>query len=314
MFVETFYGVADYPNDGPELAGLLRKAKIALEKIEDESHYISQYQAGFKDKSSANIQLLHDLSHAIEAKELSLFYQPKVHLATGKIRGVEGLVRWDHAKRGLLSPGDFLPLLEQTLLINPFTHWLIEYALNDLKAWQQAGMDLRLAINFSVKNFHDPQICSYLLNLADQLKINPKHIEIEITETAVTTDMSDVIKALHSLREKGVKIAIDDFGTGQASQRYLYELPLDSLKIDQIFIRSLGQDPASEAIVKSAILLGHQLKLEVVAEGIETQEQFEILKNLGCDMGQGYGIAHPMSKADLKEWLHKTDSANTNAR
>ncbi len=303
IFVETFYGISNYPKADQKLSGLIRKAKIAIERSTAQAQHLAFYDHTLSDKSSENVQLLHELHQAIENKELTLHYQPKINLKSGKVVGVEALARWPHPTRGLISPETFIPIIERTLLVAPFTRWMFKHALKDLAIWHAQNIKLNLALNFSMKNFHDPNIFNELFSTTDKLGIKHKYLEIEVTESAVTPNMQDVAKVLHSIRGKDIKISIDDFGTGQASQQYLFELPIDIIKIDQIFIKALGKTPASNAIVQSAITLGHQLNLEVVAEGIETQEQIQILKKMKCDMGQGYNIAKPMMANDLVAWV-----------
>ncbi len=303
IFAEIFYGLANYPHHDTTLHGLIRKAKLAIDKSEEKNQYLAIYDNKYADHSKENVQLLHELHQAIEGNRLVLHYQPKLDLKSNKITGAEALVRWPHPTRGLISPALFMPLVERTLLINPFTKWMVRHALSDMVAWHKQNIKINLALNCSMKNFHDASVFEELFALTEKYKIDPGHIIIEVTESAVTPNMQEVAEVLTTLRKKGFKIAIDDFGTGQASQQYLCELPIDIIKIDQMFVHKLGEGSAGEAIVQSAITLGHQLHLKVIAEGVETQEQLEKLKHLGCDIGQGYHIAKPMPSTELLQWI-----------
>jgi EAL domain-containing protein (putative c-di-GMP-specific phosphodiesterase class I) len=219
------------------------------------------------------------------------------------VQGVEALTRWFDPEKGDIEPAYFIPLTERTLLINPFTKWLLERTYRDMNRWQEQGIHMRLAVNFSMRNFHDSSVLAHVSSLAETYKIDPKDIEIEITESAFSTDMKSVISAVELLRSKGVKISIDDFGTGLASQQYLFELPVDGLKIDKIFVDDIVDNQAAQAIVQSAISLGHKLDLEIVAEGVETKEQYKVLANMGCDVIQGFTVAEPMPYDKLISWL-----------
>ncbi|MBP6984997.1 MAG: EAL domain-containing protein [Alphaproteobacteria bacterium] len=303
IFIEDFYGVSRYPLNDSTFSGLFRKARMAINYASKQAKTIAYYDPSVIDPSADNVIMLTQLNEAIHQGQLHIHYQPKIELKTGKIHGVEALARWRHPERGDISPAQFIPLTERTMLINPFTKWMLEQTFKDMARWESRGIELNLAVNFSLRNFHDYTIISKISELIEKYALNPQGIEIEVTETAFSTNMEEVIETLNYLRSLGLRISIDDFGTGQASQQYLFQLPIDGLKIDRIFVNELGINSAAQAIVKSAVSLAHQLNLTVVAEGIETQNQLNILKKMGCDLGQGYLMSAGMPFDELMTWI-----------
>ncbi|MEB3702119.1 EAL and GGDEF domain-containing protein [Candidatus Bealeia paramacronuclearis] len=303
IFIEMRFGVAIYPHDDNDLNELLRKARIALDKGQKEVKRFTHYDKSTDQNPERNLLILNRLTEAIENKALKLAYQPKIAMGSHKTIGVEALVRWEDPVLGFVPPNEFIPLTEETQLINPFTKWLLEESLAQMERWHAQGYPISVAVNFSMKNFNDAGVLSTLDTLLEKHQIPKKKFEIEVTETSVATNIKSVAAILAKLRSKGIKIAIDDFGTGQSTHQYLYELPLDVIKVDQLFTRDITTNPAAAAIVRSAITLGHELQLEVVAEGIETQEQFDLIRLWGCDVGQGYFMSRPLFADDLTTWL-----------
>lgn len=303
LFAEIFYSTVLFPDHGENLGELLRNAKIGLDHSTTNLKRFSLYQKGLSSQKSEEIKLLHALNIAIREEALTLHYQPQVNLRTGDVIGVEALARWTHPLHGPISPAAFIPLAERTLLINPFTQWIMRQALEDLATWHKKGILISLSINYSMKNFLDDTTLSKLFELLEKYKIPPSYITIEITETAVADNIDQVAQKLKHIRRKGIKIAIDDFGTGQASQEYLMSFPLSSLKIDRIFVKDLCTHPAAEAIVDGAVRLSKNLKLDCMAEGIETQEEVAKLLAMGCEKGQGYLIEKPMDMPTITTWL-----------
>jgi EAL domain-containing protein (putative c-di-GMP-specific phosphodiesterase class I) len=222
---------------------------------------------------------------------------------TGHVMGMEALARWSHPQMGMISPLVFTSIAEKTLLINPYTSWLIRRSLSQLAKWRDAGCAVTLCLNFSMKNFQDPALLDEFFKLMKEYDLPPELLEIEITESALSADIAAVADVLRSLQDRRVRLAIDDFGTGLSSLNYLFELPVDVLKIDKIFVQSMIDNSAAEAIVRSAVTLGHELNLKVIAEGVETEEQLILLKKIGCDMGQGYYFARPMPEELATAWL-----------
>ncbi len=250
---------------------------------------------------------------AIDQEQLVLYYQPKVSSRDGRIVGVEALIRWNHPSRGIIQPSQFIPLLEESGLILEVGTWVLKQAADDFCVWTEKGLaPLRIAVNVSPvqlkhKNFID--------DLEKALRINtPGHagIDIEITENVIVDDLEDCIRKLTAARELGVQVAIDDFGTGYSSLRYLASLPIDTLKIDRSFVSMVTESPNNLAIVSAIIVLAHGLGLDVVAEGVETEEQRKFLRLLRCDHMQGYLFSEPVPKAKIEEMLRS--GANTTAQ
>lgn len=308
LFIEIQFGLSRYPSDDKDLNNLIRKAAIAIHEKKHTGFHISYFNQYINDSSKRNLLILHQLKTAIEKKSLSLEYQPKVHLQTGKVMGFEALTRWFDPLLGPIAPQDFIPLTEETLLINPFTKWLLETVSEQMQTWKKLGSLVPISVNFSVKNFSDPSIIQTLNTLLETFQIPPHLLEIEVTETAIASNLSTIAETLKKLREVGVRILIDDFGTGQASQQYLFELPINGIKIDKLFIQSISFNSTAIAIVQNAISLAHDLKLEVIAEGIETHGQYELLKKWKCDVGQGYFIGHSMNVKEATDWLQEKES------
>lgn len=307
LFAEFHYGLAQAESPQESLSTTVRKAKIATNR----SIELKRDTAAFKEeddrKLQRNIFITHALKKALEKSELRLYYQPKICLSTGRVFGVEALVRWPHPEYGMIPPNEFVPIIEATLLVNPFTKWLLRHALHQLAQWHTQDIKISMSLNFSMANFQDPSLIEELHALVGEYSINPKFVEIEITETAVATNIKTVRDVLFSLRERGYRIAVDDFGTGQSSLHYLFELPFDVLKIDQVFVRAMCENSAAEAIVRSALLMAKELNLESVAEGVERPEELKLLQAMGCNIGQGYHFARPMPMELATEWL-KTHS------
>lgn len=305
FFIEIRFGISRYPYDGENLNTLTRKALIAINLPKNQSAQVSRFDNHADDTSNHNLLILHQLKNAIDNNLLTLEYQPKIWLKTNKVLGFEALVRWNDPLLGIVSPDKFIPLAEETLLIQPFTQWLLETSLQQMHRWHNEGLLVKTSVNFAMKNFHHPAIFATLLKLLETYQIPPHFLEIEVTETSVAANLSIIAQALEKFREIGLSVAIDDFGTGQASQQYLLELPIDVIKIDKIFVHSIVHNPAAAAIVKNAILLAHDLNLQVIAEGIETQKQLSLLKQWGCDGAQGYFIGQSMTESDATQWLKK---------
>lgn len=303
IFSEMRFGVARYPYDDKDLNNLTRKASLSINMNENQTQHVSHFEKNTSDSSERNLLILHQLKSAIDEKSLVLEYQPKVYLKTGKVMGFESLVRWHDPLLGTINPMEFVPLTEGTLLINPFTRWVIETACYQMQQWHKQGILVPISINFSTKNFQDPSLIETLTHLLEKYQIPPHFLEIEVTETAVASSISKIATALKNLREVGVRVAIDDFGTGQASQQYLLELPINVIKIDKVFVQAIAYNPAAAAIVKNAVSLAHDLDIEVIAEGVETYHEYNLLTEWGCDAVQGYLIGKAMKEKEATSWL-----------
>lgn len=304
FLIEIYQGITLYrPELKDAFKQMVKHAVIAADYALENRIDIHEYDHETKDTSDRNIFLMHELSQAIQEDTLTLNYQPQICFQSGDVVGVEALARWNHPELGMISPLEFTGIAEQTQLINPYTKWLLKKGMGHFKVWRDKGFKITLSLNFSMKNFEDPSVVQEIYDFLREFDLPPQAIQIEVTETAIARNIKKASDILHSLHESGIKIAIDDFGTGQSSLKYLFELPVDIIKIDQTFTKNMLENSAADAIVRSAITMGHEMNLQVVSEGVETQEQYDHLKNLGCDYGQGYFIARPMPMEMAESWL-----------
>jgi EAL domain-containing protein (putative c-di-GMP-specific phosphodiesterase class I) len=285
---------------------MLREAEIAMVRAKgDPARRHVLFEPSMSDQTIERIDMENDLRRALERGELRLHYQPLIDLASDRIVGFEALVRWQHPRRGLVPPLSFIPLAEETGLIVPLGRWVLETACRQAKKWRDAragGQPLLMSVNLSARQFGQPDLVEHVVAILAETGLDPTLLELEITESVVM-DQSDVgTRTLHRLRELGVRLVLDDFGTGYSSLAYLKHLPLDTIKIDQMFVAGLDR-AADRSIVEAVIALAHGLRIGVVAEGIETETQFEILRSMGCDTGQGYLFARPLPEADAARLL-----------
>ncbi|MDB5075034.1 MAG: diguanylate cyclase, partial [Chloroflexi bacterium] len=265
---------------------------------------VASYEPVRDEYSVRRLALMHDLRRCIRDDELSLHYQPKVALATGKVCGVEALLRWFHPVHGYIPPAEFVLLAEQTGMIVSLTEWVLLTALRQAREWQDAGQPIPIAINLSTRSLQDQRFPDLVARHIQRYGVSPAALVLEITETSLMTDPTrarETLKVLHGL---GVRVAIDDFGTGYSSLGYLKELPVDEVKIDKSFVQGMGTgDQKDAAIVRSVIALAQALGMEVVAEGVEDASTFGLLRDLGCDIAQGYYVSRPQPVSELEQWL-----------
>jgi EAL domain-containing protein (putative c-di-GMP-specific phosphodiesterase class I) len=269
-------------------------------------HRVAVYDAARDQHSPARLGLASDLRQALERSELKLHYQPKVDLASGQVVGAEALLRWQHSTQGQIPPDQFIGLAEQTGLIHPVTLWVVEEALRQHRAWRSEGLQVPVAVNFSMRNLQEPEIVDVVAQLLRRWEVPASMLEIEMTESSLMADPARALDALRRLRGMGVKIAIDDFGTGYSSLAHLKQLPVDVLKIDRSFVREMQHDRSDQLIVRTTVDLAHHLGLRVVAEGIEDAATAGYLAQIGCDQAQGYYFARPLPANDLTRWLRET--------
>ena len=295
-------GIAMYPENGA-LSKLLAHADAAMNasKATGGATYCF-YEPRMSTGAREQVDLLHDLRRALANGELELYYQPKVHAPSGEITGAEALMRWHHPKRGMISPAVFIPIAERFGLINGLGNWVIDEACRQIRTWRDGGLRMRVAINLSVYQLRQPDLAERIAEALRRNNINPKLLTCEITESVAMEDAAETMKVFDSLAQVGVHISIDDFGTGYSSLSYLRKLPAEELKIDRSFVQDLGTSEDAERVVDAVIKLAQALQLKVVAEGVETEQQFIILRALGCDELQGYLFAKPMSAQALSQW------------
>jgi predicted signal transduction protein with EAL and GGDEF domain len=281
-------GIAISPEDGDDVDTLIQRADVAMYVAKSTFRRHEFYSHDQDTYSPTKLALLGELRTAIEDGQLSVAYQPKVEVATGRIIGAEALVRWNHPRRGFVPPDEFVPVAEHTGLLRPLTLFVLESALEQCARWRAAGFELDIAVNLSVRNLLDVEMPSDVQRLLSKFELPPSVLELEITESALLADPIRTHGVLQELHRIGVGISIDDFGTGYSSLSYLRRMPVDELKIDKSFVTDMALDENAALIVRSTIDLGRNLGLRVVAEGVETREVWEQLAALGCHVAQGY--------------------------
>jgi len=305
--VESSIGYVVAPDDGSDVDQLIQRADVAMYVAKTEHRGIVRYSEALDHYDAANLSLIAQLRRAVEEEELVLHYQPKARLADGGVDAVEALVRWQHPTLGLLSPQRFIPLAEQTDLIERVTTWVLTRALSDLRDLGPSREHVAVAVNVSARSLGRDRFARQVMELLERVGVAPERLIIEITETALLTDPPRAAALLRELASAGVRVSLDDFGVGQTSLGYLSSLPVHELKIDRSFVADMLSDPAHLAIVRSVVDLGHNLDLRVVGEGVETVEVLDALRDSGCDVAQGYLISRPMDLDALRPWLAASD-------
>jgi diguanylate cyclase (GGDEF)-like protein len=309
LYISASIGVSLYPSHAETVSEMLRYADNAMYQAKDQGK--NNFQFFSRDMSEIeqrNLWLVTQLHKALEYGELLLFYQPQIELNSGKVTGVEALIRWNHRELGLVSPGEFIPLAEETGLIVPVGTWVLEESCRQAKAWQLQGYPpMRIAVNVSVMQFNRDNFVDIVVQSLEKSGLEPCWLELELTEGLLLSDTQATIFKLKKLKELGVYLAIDDFGTGYSSLRYLQQMPIDLLKIDQSFVRWIGsdteEDTKARALLKTIAMLGQNLGMKIIAEGVETLEQLAYLRGIGCEEVQGYLFSRPRSVEDLETFL-----------
>jgi diguanylate cyclase (GGDEF)-like protein len=296
-------GIALQPDHGDDVSMLLRRADVAMYQAKRAGTGIETYDPGRDPYSAERLQLLSELRHGIDHDELVLHFQPKVALATQRVVGVEALVRWQHPERGLLGPGDFLAIAERTGLIADVTRWVLDAAVRQCAEWRERGTDLPVAINLAAANIVDTSLPDAVDATLRRWNVPGELLQCEISEDTVMGETRRATEVLERLRAMGVRLSLDDFGTGHSSLSYLKSLPLDEVKIDRSFVTGMAVDVSDAAIVRSTIDLARHLALDVVAEGVESEEVLEVLVSLGCDIAQGFLLSRPLPADQLDGWL-----------
>lgn len=299
--VTVSIGISVFPADGSDAQALLKAADVAMYRAKDTGRNSYQfYSAAMNVHTVERLELESDLRHALERDEFVLHYQPKVEVATGLITGIEALLRWNHPRRGLISPREFIPLAEETGLIVSIGEWVLATACARTREWQEhSSPKLDIAVNLSARQFADPTLLSKLTNIIRHSGLNPSSLELEITESLVMSHGESAVAVLQQLKSLGVRIAIDDFGTGYSSLAYLKRFPIDTIKVDRCFIRDIPTDSGDMQITRAIIAMAHSLRLRVVAEGVETADQLKFLRSQRCDTVQGYYLHRPLPEAEV---------------
>ena len=305
FFMSSSVGIAAYPADGDDAETLMKNAHVAMRRAREvRSDHLEFFTSAMNDRATDRLRLESDLRNALERNELELHYQPQVDARTCRIIGMEALLRWRHPELGLIAPDRFIRIAEETGLIVPIGSWVMRTACAQAKKWQRmaAGM-LRVAVNLAAGQLYHPDLVTLVENTVRDSGLDPKCLDIELTESQVMDDVEQALDIMQRLKALGVKLSLDDFGTGYSSLAYLKRFPIDVLKIDKSFIRNLATDPDDAVIARSIITLGQSLQLQVIAEGVETEEQFAYLRRHRCDQIQGYYFSPPLPADEFERLL-----------
>ena len=305
LHLTASFGISLPPNDGDDCQTLLKNASIALYRARKNGGDNYQfYTSHMHERALKRLSLENSMRRGLEREEFFLQFQPQICASTGKVKGTEALVRWQHPEWGMVSPLDFISIAEETGLIMPLGEWILETACRQNAEWQRSGFpELRIAVNLSLRQFQQKDLIDIISRVLTDSKLEPQFLELELTESLLMNDTEQAIETLHSLRNLGIKISIDDFGCGYSSLSYLKKLPIDVLKIDQAFVRDVTTSQNDAAIVRTIITLANNLHLKTIAEGIETEEQSTVISSMGCDEMQGYLFSKPLSPDALKSFL-----------
>jgi diguanylate cyclase (GGDEF)-like protein len=309
VFTSTSIGIAINTLGSETPEDLLRDADAAMYRAKHRGR--AQYEVFDKDMNEQalnRLQLETDLRRAVKRGEFDLYYQPVINLVDGSLRGAEALLRWHHSQRGMISPAAFVPIAEDTGLIIPIGRWVLHQACRQAKRWQEQcpGEFCPVSVNLSGRQFSQPHLADEIADVLRETNLDPSLLILEITETILMEDINTVSSTLTELKALGVSLAVDDFGTGYSSLSYLKRLPISTLKVDQSFVQGLGENPEDSAIVRAIVTMSKSLGLEVVAEGVETEDQRQLLHELGCDRAQGYLFSKPLQAPLLEEFTSTT--------
>ena len=305
IFVSSSIGISMYPHDGRDTAGLLKTAGVALDRAKVQGgNNFHFYTAGGTTRALKQLVLESNIRSGLERSEFFVQYQPQVDIRSFHLVGMEALVRWHHPSFGVLYPGEFVPLAEESGLIISLGDFVMRTACAQNKTWQDKGlMSMRISVNFSARQFQQPTFIADVSHLLKETSLDPRWLELELTESSIMKDPEEAIEKLHELKLMGISVAVDDFGTGYSSLNYLKRFPIDTLKIDKTFVSDVCRDPHDTAIVRAIINLGHALDLLVIAEGVETKEQLQYLSALECDVVQGFLFSKAVSAKAFEELL-----------
>lgn len=307
--VETSFGIVLFPADGASVTALLRRADLAM-TLAKRRHDGFAFGADVADEPPhEQLALIGEMREALEREEFVAYFQPKMDMASGRIKGAEALLRWRHPVKGLVPPGRFIPFAEQTGFIREITPWLMRHVVAQAAGWHRAGLEIVASVNLSTLDLACPTLVDDVSRLLEESNLPARLLCLEITESALMDDPEEALRHLDQLAALGVKLSIDDYGSGQASLAYVQQLPVHELKIDRAFVDKVDQRPRNAAIVRSTILLCRELGLSVVAEGAETQEELNWLAQNVCDIVQGYGIAKPMPAEGFIDWVERRHDA-----
>ncbi|TDI73440.1 MAG: EAL domain-containing protein [Betaproteobacteria bacterium] len=300
--IDASIGITLYPEHGKDAQILLQRADVAMYQAKQKHCGFIMYTTTLDRCNTRRLTLMGELREAIINNELVAYYQPKIDIKTGKIKELEALVRWKHKVHGLVQPDDFIPMAEQTGLIKQLTLWILHESLMQCAKWNDEGFELRVSVNLSANDLMDVELPETITRTLNAHNVPPEKLLLEITESAVMLDPNRALEVLTNLSTLGVRLSVDDFGTGYSSLSYLSKLPVSELKIDKSFVMGMENNSNNTVIVQATIDLGHNLGLEVVAEGVETTSSISLLQPLGCDTLQGYYFTKPLSAQEFNTW------------
>ncbi len=305
LFITASIGISIYPEDGTDAETLLKNAGIAMYGAKKEGRFnYMLYTPAMNEKAVEKLKLENRLRKAIEKNEFMLYYQPQVDINTGAVIGIEALVRWQEPERGVILPGEFIPLAEDTGLIVPIGEFVLRTACAQNKIWQDRKLrPVSVAVNLSARQFKQKNFVDKVAGILEETGLDPKYLELELTESVLMEDVETNMEILRELKAMGIRLTIDDFGTGYSSLEYLKRMPIDRLKIAQSFVRDITVDPDDLAIATTIIRMGHSLKMEVIAEGVEIVEQLNLLRKMQCDKIQGFLISRPIPSKEVEVFL-----------
>ncbi len=306
--ISASIGIAKWPDHGENANKLMRCADIAMYHTKNHLNEVTFYHADLDTHSLKHLDLMSSFGRALREKELCLYFQPIVRMADKSAVGYEALLRWRHPEYGLITPFEFISVIENTQSIHDLTAWIIDEALDQIHRWPNFGDEQYVSVNLSARNIMDDQLSQQIATAIKNHHLPGQQLKVEITEHCILSDADRAVKTLTAIGEQGVEVLIDDYGTGYSSLSKLIQLPVGMLKLDLSFVQSMLDQPQSLTIVRSTISMAHSLNLKVIAEGVETQAMWDKLKMLGCDYAQGYLIAKPMPPESISEWMN----ANTN--
>ncbi|MCW9014042.1 MAG: EAL domain-containing protein [Gammaproteobacteria bacterium] len=304
VVVSLGMGIAIYPDDELDAQSLMQCANAAMRKAKaqggDQEHF---YTNDMNRRVHDRLRMESDLRKAVDEGGMEIYYQPQVDVRTRKIIAMEALVRWNHPEHGIVSPIRFIPLAEETGLIKPLGQLVLKQAISQTKQWHDKGFPLKVGINLSARQFMQPDLVNQVEEYIQSCELQPEYIDLEITETIAMQDAENSIQKMHQLKQLGVHLSMDDFGAGYSSLSYLHQFPLDVLKIDRSFVMDIGEKGGDGAIARAVIAMAHSLNLEVIAEGVENEEQYTFLKEHGCNTIQGYLISRPVTAEEFEKLL-----------
>jgi len=304
LFLTASIGVADGAEANLSADLLLMRAEAAMRRAKETGNCVVRYREGMPEWRKSAFNLLNELQRGVRRREFTLHYQPQFDLSSGRMLGLEALIRWNHPERGLLSAGEFVPISEQTGLIVQLDMWMLGEACRQLEEWREEGYpDVRLSVNLSARSFRDERLAGIVAGLMAKHAIKPGQLEIELTESAALKHPDEAVRTLGSLKKLGVSIALDDFGSEYSSLSYLKQLPVDRLKIDQSFVRGMADSEPDRILTEMFVDLAHRLGLKTVGEGVESERHLAMLKDIGCDCAQGYWLGRPLPAAEAEKLL-----------